>query len=361
MSNNAAAAGPPSGPLPRPPAKPGPAEPGPAAPAGLRADGASLVDAAAAALAAAEGGPPVAIVVVVEPAALAGARLLRFGGGDVVGTLGDAALDDAAVRLADAALAGDVAAGLHDVDASSDAGSAAPGTAPSPTAAGAASSPTAAGAASSPTARAEVSSPTARTAVSSPAALYVETHRAPERLIVVGAGHIAVPLAGLGVQCGFRVLVLDDREEFATAERFADGVEVRRAAFDDADPFDGVPIDTRTSIALVTRGHRWDFDCLTRLLDAPARPRYIGMIGSRRRVRAAFLALRRAGVPRRELAAIHAPIGLDIGAETPAEIAVSIMAELIQVRRGGESESLARRARVLERLLPPSAEEKHDG
>jgi xanthine dehydrogenase accessory factor len=149
----------------------------------------------------------------------------------------------------------------------------------------------------------------------------------------------------------FSVTVLDDREEFATTERFDEGVVVRRADFA-ADPFAGVRIDNGTWIALVTRGHRWDFDCLRRLLELETRPRYIGMIGSRRRVRAAFHALLEAGTPRELLAAIHAPIGLELGAETPAEIAVSIAAEITALRRGVAAPgSTAERERVLDRLL----------
>lgn len=180
--------------------------------------------------------------------------------------------------------------------------------------------------------------------------LYVEAHFPPERLLVVGAGHIAVPLARLGALLDFRVTVLDDRAEFATAARFDPAVAVRRADFD-RDPFDGVHIDERTYIALVTRGHRWDFDCLQRVLAAPVRPRYIGMVGSRRRVRAAFHALRAAGFDRTALARIHAPIGLEIGAETPVEIAVSIAAELVAVRRGRAADSISARERVVERFL----------
>lgn len=185
--------------------------------------------------------------------------------------------------------------------------------------------------------------------------LFATPYHPSERLVIVGAGHIAVPLAGLGVRLGFEVLVLDDREEFATAERFPDEAEVSRCDFA-ADPFAGVRIDTRTYVALVTRGHRWDFDCLQRLVAARARPRYIGMIGSRRRVRAALLALRRAGVPREVLERIRAPIGLEIGAETPEEIAVSIAAEMVAVRRGVGIESMTTRERVLDRLLPEGEE-----
>lgn len=180
--------------------------------------------------------------------------------------------------------------------------------------------------------------------------LYIETHAPPERLLIVGAGHIAVPLARLGLLLGYRVTVLDDREEFAAEERFHDGVAVVHTDFT-RDPFAGITIDGRTCIALVTRGHRWDFDCLRRLVDAAAAPRYIGMIGSRRRVRAAFEALLAAGTSRDVLARIHAPIGIEIGAETPEEIAVAIAAELVAVRRGAEAATTAGRERVLDRLM----------
>ncbi|MEO5510013.1 MAG: XdhC family protein [Longimicrobiales bacterium] len=176
--------------------------------------------------------------------------------------------------------------------------------------------------------------------------LYAEAFIPTERLVIVGAGHIAVPLAQLGIMIGLDVAVLDDREEFATEERFADGVTVMRADFR-RDPFAGVIIDSRTYLTLVTRGHRWDFDCLTRLLERGDMPAYIGMIGSKRRVRAAFEALSAAGIDRARLGRIHAPIGIDIGADTPAEIAVSIVAEIIAIRRGGGGADRARGAVAL--------------
>lgn len=188
--------------------------------------------------------------------------------------------------------------------------------------------------------------------------VFLAAHRPAEPLLIVGAGHIAVPLAALGVRLGFAVTVLDDREEFATTERFPGAADVLRCDFE-ADPFAGVAVDGHTFVALVTRGHRWDFDCLQRLVARDERPRYIGMIGSRRRVRAALRALLEAGVPREVLARIHAPIGIEIGAETPEEIAISIAAEMIAVRRGVDVESMTTRERVLERLLP--GEDQHEG
>jgi xanthine dehydrogenase accessory factor len=182
------------------------------------------------------------------------------------------------------------------------------------------------------------------------ATLYAEAHRPPGRLFVVGAGHIALPLARLGVLLGFPVVVLDDREGFATAERFPDATRVLRTDF--SDPFADVEPGADDFVVLVTRAHRYDFDCLHGLVDRSAPPRYIGMVGSRRRVRAAFRALLDAGVARDRLAPVHAPIGVDIGAETPEEIAVAIAAELVAARRGATAGgSLRDRERVVERWL----------
>ena len=187
------------------------------------------------------------------------------------------------------------------------------------------------------------------------AALYAELHRRPPRLLIVGAGHIALPLARIGVELGFPVVVLDDREEFATADRFPDASAVRRVDF--ADPFRDTAIRDDDSVVLVTRAHRYDFDCLHRLLGGPVRPRYLGMVGSRRRIRAAFRALLDAGMATEDLSAVHAPIGVSIGAETPEEIAVSIAAELVAVRRGAMARgSLRDVERIVERFLRAGGE-----
>ncbi len=180
--------------------------------------------------------------------------------------------------------------------------------------------------------------------------LFGELHRATARLLVVGAGHIGLALTRLAVTLGFHVVVLDDREEFASEERFPDASEVRRVDF--ADPFRDTPPSASDYVVLVTRAHRYDYDCLLHLVDTETLPRYIGMVGSRRRVRAAYGALLESGIPRERLAAIHAPIGVDIGAETPEEIAVSIAAELIAARRGVEAHgSLREIEKVVARWL----------
>ncbi|RMH17112.1 MAG: hypothetical protein D6701_07950 [Gemmatimonadetes bacterium] len=181
-------------------------------------------------------------------------------------------------------------------------------------------------------------------------AAYLEVHRAAPELFVVGAGHIAQPLVAMAAEVGFEVTVLDDRPAFATDERFPAARAVLRVDF--GDPFAHVTVGPRAHVVLVTRGHRYDYECLLRLLRARRPPAYIGMIGSRRRVRATFEQLLREGVPRPALARVRAPVGLHLGARTPAEIALSVLAEIVMLRRGGDGRPLAEVADVLRRLVP---------
>ncbi|GAB4423789.1 MAG: XdhC/CoxI family protein [Anaerolineae bacterium] len=179
------------------------------------------------------------------------------------------------------------------------------------------------------------------------AELFVEVQHQPPTLIIVGAGHVALPLAQLGKLIDFDVVVLDDRPTFANRQRFpmADTVLARpfRATLRDW------PITNDTYIVLVTRGHSHDVECLLEVLDSPAR--YIGMIGSKRRVGAVFQLLEtEMGIDPAKFDKVWSPIGLDIGAETPAEIAVAIIAEIINVHRGGRAVSLASALRENRRL-----------
>ncbi|CAN5328742.1 XdhC/CoxI family protein [soil metagenome] len=178
--------------------------------------------------------------------------------------------------------------------------------------------------------------------------LYSERVEPPPELVIVGAGHIAQPLARLGRLLDFRVTVLDDRPDFARRERFPDAHRVVVVDFDD--PFAGIPITPRSHVVLVTRGHRYDYDCARALARMGVEPAYLGMIGSRRRVRAAFEQLAREGFSAEWLSRVHAPLGLDIGAETPAEIAVAIAAEIILAVRGGTGAPLRDRASVVRYL-----------
>ncbi len=178
--------------------------------------------------------------------------------------------------------------------------------------------------------------------------LYMEPVVALPELVIVGAGHIARPLCRMAAMLGFKVIVLDDRREFADQHWFPDATSVRLVDFNDA--FGDVRIGPFSHVVLVTRGHKYDYDCILQLLRRAARPAYLGMIGSRRRVRATFEALVRDGVAPQRLADVRAPIGLDIGAETPEEIALAIAAEIVAVRRGGVGGALSLGDRVLARI-----------
>ena len=179
--------------------------------------------------------------------------------------------------------------------------------------------------------------------------VYVEAHHARPDLVIVGAGHIAQPLCTVGALMGFRVIVIDDRPGFASRERFPEADRVVRVDF--ADPFADVVIHATSHVVLVTRGHKYDYECLRHLLRLEIEPPYIGMIGSRRRVRAAFSQLVKEGLDRDRLSRVRAPVGLDIGAETPAEIAVSVSAEIVHLWRGGAGAPLADKERVLHRFF----------
>ncbi len=159
--------------------------------------------------------------------------------------------------------------------------------------------------------------------------VYIDPIRPAPALYIIGAGHVGWHLAQAAFDAGFRVHVVDDREKFANAERFPNAeivVEDIAAWLHRAD------LPASAYVVVVTRGHTHDFDALRAL--AARDLRYLGLIGSRAKVARVFDALESEGLPAECLDRVHAPIGLDIGATTPAEIAISILAELIAVRHG---------------------------
>ena len=167
--------------------------------------------------------------------------------------------------------------------------------------------------------------------------LFVEPLVATPELVVVGAGHVGQALARVAPQAGYAVTVLDDRASFANPLRLPDArtilVEDPRASLA------ALPPRRDRSVVLVTRGHRLDAECLRVAIGLELA--YLGMIGSRRRVRRILEHLAAEGIDAQRLARVRAPIGLDIGAETPGEIAVAILAEIIDVRRRGHAQSVA--------------------
>jgi xanthine dehydrogenase accessory factor len=148
-------------------------------------------------------------------------------------------------------------------------------------------------------------------------------------LLIAGAGHVGAAVAELGKFLGFRVIVLDDRPNFLSREKFPTADELR--AGDLLEQIRASEITALTYVVLVTRAHTLDADLLRAVIESPAV--YIGMLGSERRVLTVFQMLKEQGVSDDQLKRVHAPIGLEIQAETPQEIAVSIMAQIIQVKR----------------------------
>ena len=160
---------------------------------------------------------------------------------------------------------------------------------------------------------------------------FVEEFKVKSRAYIFGAGHVAKALDPVLRHVDFNTWIIDDREEYANRERFPEAEEVIVCSgFDHC--FDDIKIDEDSYIIIVTRGHRGDLTVLRQALTKTCA--YIGMIGSRRKNQLLYDELRSEGVSEEDIARVHAPIGLEIGSETPEEIGVSIAAEVIQVRAG---------------------------
>jgi len=164
----------------------------------------------------------------------------------------------------------------------------------------------------------------------------IEVTERPATLLIVGGGHVGQSVATIASHVGFSVVVLDDREAFANRERFPMADDVICGDF--VEELRKFPIDGNTYVVCVSRGHKQDETALREAAASDAA--YVGMIGSRRRVSTVLTHLAREGVAQDALARVHTPIGLDIAAETPEEIAVSIVAELLLVRKGGTGQPL---------------------
>lgn len=249
-------------------------------------------------LEAAEGGEPVLLASVLEPGASelqTGARMLVSRSGERMGSLGEPALDELVAEYAPAAFP------RHSAE----------------------------------TAYVSEAGLTTRTVAGAPC-LYLEVVESRPVFLVVGAGHIGRCLAKLAHFLDFYVAILDDREDFADPEKLPEADEVICEDYESA--LDRFPITSNTYVVMVTRGHKQDELSLRRVLGRGAG--YVGMIGSKRRTTAVLEHLAAEGFAAEDLAAVHTPIGLDIGAETPEEIAVSILAEVILVRRGGSAKPM---------------------
>ena len=160
---------------------------------------------------------------------------------------------------------------------------------------------------------------------------FIEAYTTPPQLVLCGGGHVSKAIAPLAKTVGFRVFITDDREEFANKERFPEADIILAAKSEDALP--QLPVNANTFIIIATRGHRYDNVALEAAAGTPAK--YVGLLGSRRKTLLIYEDLMRHGVPIERIKEIRSPVGLDVRARTPAEIAVSIMAEVLMFRLGG--------------------------
>ncbi len=160
--------------------------------------------------------------------------------------------------------------------------------------------------------------------------IFIEPILSTPTLYLFGGGHVSLSISKIASVAGFDFVVSDDREAFANKERFPQAAETCAGPWEEI--FPKLAINDFSYIVIATRGHKGDLGCLRWALTTPAR--FIGMIGSKRKLIEFSKALERDGITPAELARIHSPLGLDIGALTPEEIAVSVVAEMIAVRRG---------------------------
>jgi len=162
--------------------------------------------------------------------------------------------------------------------------------------------------------------------------VFIDILQPKEEVLIFGAGHIAICVSKLAKMVGFKVAIIDDREEFANQDRFPEADEIVTEDIERA--LTHIKITPSTYIIVLTRGHLKDEEVLTSVIRLGAA--YIGMIGSKKKNTNVFQQLTEKGISQEELNKVHAPIGIDIKAQTPEEIAVSIMAEIIQIRRKKE-------------------------
>ncbi|HLG78518.1 MAG TPA: XdhC/CoxI family protein [Ktedonobacteraceae bacterium] len=177
--------------------------------------------------------------------------------------------------------------------------------------------------------------------------IFYEVLRPEPRLIIVGAGYVAQALSRLATNLDFRIQVIDDRRDLADSKHF--GEQIQLLFGDIPQTIRELEPDEASWIVIVTRGHQLDNDALKAALESPAT--YIGMIGSPSKVKRIFKDLLKEGIQHERLAQVHAPIGLDLGAETPDEIALSIAAEMLMLRNKGSGASLKNLHHVLEQEI----------
>jgi xanthine dehydrogenase accessory factor len=185
--------------------------------------------------------------------------------------------------------------------------------------------------------------------------VYAEGFTTPPTLVLMGGGHVAKATYALARILGYRVYIVDDRPEFANMERFPDA-EGTIVVPDYTQGLDQIPINANTFIVVATRGHWFDDLALEAAVRTPAK--YVGLLGSRRKTILIYQRLVQLAVPPERLKAVHAPVGLDIGALTPEELAVSIMSEIVMFRHGGSGGPMRMDEKYFDRAVEKSLSAK---
>ncbi len=166
--------------------------------------------------------------------------------------------------------------------------------------------------------------------------VFIETYTTPPTLVIMGGGHISKALSALAQPLGYKYYIVDDRQEFANAERFPGATATIVASYDTG--LNDIPMNANTAVVVATRGHKYDDMAAEAAVRSSAG--YVGILGSKRKNLLIYEELFRKGIPEERIRAVRAPVGLDLGGRTPEEIALSIMAEIVAVRLGGSGASL---------------------
>jgi xanthine dehydrogenase accessory factor len=185
----------------------------------------------------------------------------------------------------------------------------------------------------------------------SDAEYYIEAYTTPPTLVLAGGGHVSKAISNIAASLGFRIFVIDDREEFSNPERFPEAEQTIVSDYGSA--FEKLPIGTNSFIVIATRGHRYDASATAAAMRTPAS--YVGLLGSKRKTILIFEELFSEGFTMEEVQSVRSPIGLNISARTPEEIALSIMAEIVGFRLGGDGGTLKLDQRLIDKAAEKAA------
>jgi xanthine dehydrogenase accessory factor len=181
---------------------------------------------------------------------------------------------------------------------------------------------------------------------------YIEAYTTPPTLVLAGGGHVSKAISNVASTLGFRIFVIDDRDEFSNAERFPEAEQTVVSDYGSA--FEKLPIGTNSFIVIATRGHRYDASATASAMRTPAS--YVGLLGSKRKTILIFEELFAEGFSMEQIQSVRSPIGLNISARTPEEIALSILSEIVGFRLGGDGGTLKLDQRLIDKAAEKAAQ-----